>query len=645
MCGIVGYVHVEGAGAGADVLARMMHVIRHRGPDASGVYTDSQACLGHLRLSIVDLVTGQQPMANEDRTLWITYNGEMFNHADLRPELEARGHRYHSRSDTETILHAFEEYGESCVERFRGMFSFAIWDASRRRLFVARDRLGIKPFYYFWNGRVFGFSSEIKALLEHPAVSTAPCEEALSEYLAFGFLNDERTMFSGIRRLMPGHTLTLDLGDATPVPTLRQYWDVPVPNEGPEQDDAAWVRDCRSRLEESVRLRLMSDVPLGMFLSGGLDSSLIAALMTRMVTEPIKTFSVGYREAPFSELNYAKRVAQHLGTDHHEVTIGTEDFFSALPLLTWHEDEPIFWPSSVPLYFVSKLARQHVTVVLTGEGSDELLAGYDRYAYYLLNRRAMNFYGWLPESLRRAVRRQISDGRWLSGRIRNKLGHTWLAREDRFDSLQLDNFYCAFSKADLGRVGKGSASDGQPYANYLRYFNAHSHRSVLRRMLYADLKTYLVELLMKQDQMSMATSIESRVPFLDHPFVEFAMRIPERLKISGLSGKVILKRAAEGLIPEDIINRKKMGFPTPFHRWVHGPNADELFRKLLDRNGFVAEHTTRQGLEQMFADHRSGKLDATDRIWRLLALQVWGDVFILRREPVLEQVLAGSAAS
>jgi asparagine synthase (glutamine-hydrolysing) len=624
MCGIAGYLDLTGEPQPAAILERMTSALRHRGPDGAGVYHDGPAWLGHRRLSIIDVAGGQQPMFNEDGTVAIVYNGEVFNHASLRGELERAGHRYATRCDTEAILHAYEQYGPDCVTRFRGMFAFAIWDRNRRTLFAARDRLGIKPFYYYWDGRLFAFASEIKALLEHPSISASFDESLLAEHLAFGYSSGERTLFRGIRKLMPGHVLTLDSAANL---SIRQYWDVPAPGREERRDDEFWIAECRQRLEETVRLRLMSDVPLGMFLSGGVDSSAIAALMKRMVDGPVETFSVGYREAPYSELGYARQVSRAIGTRHREVVVGMNDFFGSLPGLIWHEDEPIAWPSSVSLHFVSKLAREHVKVVLTGEGSDELFAGYARYRFYLLNRRWLGAWRLLPASLRRALRDRVATTRLLSGGPRRKLQHTFLGRGEDLESLYLDNFYSAFSAADQARLF--SLPEGSPHAEYLRYWDRPG--SDLQRMLYADQKTYLVELLMKQDQMSMANSIESRVPFLDHPFVEFAARVPERMKIRGGEQKYIFKRAVEDLLPRDIVYRKKMGFPTPLRHWLRQPAAAGLLAKLRDRDGLLAPYIDARALEVLLERHVSGAEDATDRIWRLLNLQLWGDVFITGR--------------
>jgi asparagine synthase (glutamine-hydrolysing) len=643
MCGIAGFATTEPGHSSPALLERMTDAIRHRGPDDCGSYQDEYASLGHRRLSIVDLALGHQPLANESRDVFIAFNGEIFNHAELRPDLERKGHRYATRSDTETIVHAYEEYGADCVQKLRGMFAFAIWDRPNRTLFCARDRLGKKPFYYYWDGKLLAFASEIKALFEHPAISPKFNETLLPEYLTFGYCSGEETLFAGIRKLMPGHHLTLRLGDATAAPVIRQYWEIPEPGQVEERSDESWIAECRERLEEAVSTRLMSDVLLGMFLSGGVDSSTIAALIKRMASGPVKTFAVGYRETAYSELGYARQVAESIGTDHHEVTVGADEFFQALPRLIWHEDEPVVWPSSVSLYFVSQLAAQQVKVVLTGEGADELFGGYGRYRYYLLNSRWLGAYRLLPGFARKAISSGIEHSPLISGGLRKKLGHTFLGRGAEFESRYLDNFYSAFSGPELAPLMKRSGAS--PYANFLSYWNRRSDSPTLSRLLYADQKTYMVELLMKQDQMSMACSIESRVPFLDHPLVEFAARVPERLKLHKGIGKYIVKKAAEGLISPDILYRKKMGFPTPIKPWLREERASAMVDSLLQRDGFIAEFLNLGPVAELLERHRSGAVDATDRIWRLLNLQLWGDLFFTgRRERVLDGAAVDSVA-
>jgi asparagine synthase (glutamine-hydrolysing) len=629
MCGIAGYLEVQpGHSSEPAVLERMTRAIRHRGPDAHGLRQDGPVALGHRRLSIVDLsAAGYQPMSNETDDVWIVYNGEIFNHAALRPDLEQAGHRYRSHTDTETILHAWEERGPACLDQFRGMFAFALWDERAQTLFCARDRMGIKPFYYFWDGRTFVFASEIKALLEHPSVPTEFEDTLLGEYLAFGYISSDQTLYRGIRKLMPGHWLRITLGPDARL-EIQRYWDVPASagSAASELSEQEWVAECRRRMEETVRMRLMSDVPLGVFLSGGVDSSAIAALTSRMTGgNPVKTFSVGYKEAQYSELGYAKQVADLIGSDHREVVLGMDEFFDILPRLIWHEDEPITWPSSVSLYFVSRLAAEDVTVVLTGEGSDELFAGYARYRQNVMNQQMLPYYKLIPGFLRDGLRRTIAETNVTSGGMRRKLQHTMLGREDRLESIFLDNFYCGFSGEEVAGLLRNPQPAGV-YQSYMSYWQ--EDRPLLNRMLYADQKTYLVELLMKQDQMSMANSIESRVPFLDHTFVEFAARVPDALKIRGNEQKYILKKAVEDLLPRDIIYRKKMGFPTPLRDWFRQPKAAPLLDMLLHSDGLVGQYLRPEAVRSLVERHRSGLEDATDRLWRLINLELWGKVFL-----------------
>ncbi len=636
MCGIAGFITLEPHTYPDSVADRMTRSIAHRGPDDSRVYRDPHAVLGHRRLSIIDLTTGQQPMTSESGDRWIVYNGEIFNHAALRPKLEARGHQYHSHSDTETILHAFEEYGSDCVAHFRGMFAFAIWNRRTRTLFCARDRLGIKPFYYFWSRHEFIFASEIKALLEHPSVSAELEESLLAEHLAYGYASGEQTLFRGVRQLMPGHTLTLDTAGKL---EIQQYWDVPAPVLPDQRGEQDWMNDCRHRLEESVRMRLMSDVPLGMFLSGGVDSSLIAAIMKPMAAGPVKTFAVGYREAEYSELGFAREAATAIGTEHREVQMGADDFFNALPKLIWHEDKPITWPSSISLYFVSKFAAEQVKVVLTGEGSDELFGGYNRYRVHLMNQRMLGAWTLLPGGLRRTMREQIAESPLISDTVRRKLSHTVAGMAEDFESLYLDNFYSAFPAAERDVLLRDAAG-ASAHESYFRYRKSSANRSELDRLLYADQKTYLAELLMKQDRMSMAASIESRVPFLDHPFVEFSTRVP----ILDRTGKSLIKRVADTLLPPSIVHRKKMGFPTPLRVWLKEARLQPVLDQMTSRRGFLASVVDIKAVDELLARHRGGRLDATDRLWRLLNLHLWGEIFLLKRRDPCEALLGVPAS-
>ena len=623
MCGICGIVLSDrGQRVQRETLDMMNEQIVHRGPDDQGVLVQENVGLAMRRLSIIDVQTGHQPISNEDGNLWIVFNGEIYNHQELRRDLEARGHRYKTKSDTETIVHLFEEYGDACVTHLRGMFAFAIWDRSKRRIFLARDRLGIKPLYYSYSEDRLLFGSEIKAILAHPGVSADFNRKTLAEYLAFGYVAGQETMYSGIRKLPPGHVLTLaEQGRIE----ISRYWDLKVPPEGVDRGRDYYVRGYRELLEQCVSSHLMSDVPLGVFLSGGLDSSTIAALTAKISKDQIKTFSVGYGEEQFSELPFARSVAVHIHSKHYEVQLSREEFFEALPRLIWHEDEPLAWPSSVALYFVSRLAKEHVTVVLTGEGSDETLAGYTRYPWTLLNSSIDSVYrGLTPSFLRRMLRQAIAAAPLPADRFR-QLEHTFLMRDGAsLESFYFDNFYSAFS--EVGQTDlltpEAVASAGDAYQNSMDAWN-RSSGDLLHRLLYTDINTYLVELLMKQDQMSMAASVESRVPFLDHVLVEFAAGIPAKYATKGLSGKLILKSAVKDLLPREIVHRKKMGFPTPWTHWLAGPQLDSIELLLtetrtLDRGLFRPE-----ALRRLFAEHRSGRRDHGDRIWRLLNLELW----------------------
>ncbi|HVB55831.1 MAG TPA: asparagine synthase (glutamine-hydrolyzing) [Candidatus Acidoferrales bacterium] len=638
MCGICGILY-PGSSQNVDrnILATMNRQIVHRGPDDEGFFVEGNVGLAMRRLSIIDLKAGHQPLSNEDESLWIVFNGAIYNHMELRAELETRGHRYRTRSDTETIVHLYEEYGRDCVKYLRGMFGFAIWDRRRKTLFAARDRLGIKPFYYRYDGKTLLFGSEIKAILAYSVVRAEFNTGVLAEYLAFGYLAGSRTMFAGIDKLPPGHTLEVDALEQL---RIECYWDLAMPVDVEVRPREYYVHTYRELLEECVSSHLMSDVPLGVFLSGGLDSSAVAALATKIRREPIETFSVGYGEEAFSELPYARQMAQHIGSRHHEVRLSREEFFSALPALIWREDEPIVWPSSVSLYFVAKLARERVKVVLTGEGSDETLGGYTRYAWTLANSRMDGIYRLLtPTFFREWIRDAIGSGALPSG-LRRKLEHTFVGRDgESWPSFYFDNFYSAFSGAEQGELLTSRARElsGNAYAGSMSYWEKSSG-DLLHRLLYTDIHTYLVELLMKQDQMSMAASIESRVPFLDHVLVEFTAHIPARYSIQGLSGKHILKLAVEDLLPPSIVYRQKMGFPTPWAYWLAGPQLDHLESMLLEPRTLERGLFERDAIRKLFAEHRAGRRDNGNRIWRLLNLETWQRVFLDGELPTLKSI-------
>jgi asparagine synthase (glutamine-hydrolysing) len=630
MCGIAGIVAIDRLAPADQARAAAMNaVLAYRGPDGAGLQTDHLAVLAHRRLSIVDLAGGAQPLSNEDGTIWITFNGEIYNHADVRRELESAGHQYRTRSDTETIVHAYEQWGDDCVHKFRGMFAFGIWDSRKRRLLLVRDRLGVKPLYWALAAGRLLFASEIKAILESGLLAPEPNHQVLSEMLATRYVSSAETCFTGIRKLLPGHRLVFERGRVS----VTKYWDLPL--DGPDPDlvrtsDRELIERFGSLLRESVRLRLMSDVPLGMFLSGGLDSSAIAALMAREMSRPVETFSVGFADRAFSELQYAREVATAIGAIGHEVVINEADFFGALPRLIWHEDEPIGHPSSVPLHFVSALAGKHVKVVLTGEGSDELLAGYGKYPRTLLNWRA----GALWESsVPAAVRSMVATS--IVPRLPRSIGRyavrSFLAMPRQPAAMFLDNFAAMPMRIQRELLEPAVFGDRvHPYAPSLEYFD-HSNggTTVLGRLLYTDIKTYLVELLMKQDQMSMSASIESRVPFLDHVLVEFVTRLPDRLKLHGFTTKWILREAVRGLLPESILNRRKMGFPVPFSTWMRDAAWNDIARDvLLDKRSRERGIVNSPAVAQLLDAHRRRQRDVGDAIWALLNLELWYRTFI-----------------
>src|SRR5580658_7538211 len=614
------------------LLERMRDLIAHRGPDGAGLYLGPGVGLGHRRLSIVDLAQGQQPMYSHDRRFAIVYNGEVFNHPALKTELEAEGVRYRTHSDTETVLHLYERLGERAVERMRGMFALAIWDSLERRLFLARDRYGVKPLYYVHrpDGTLI-FGSEIKALLPALDGRVILNREALPDFLANHAPSGEATLFAGIMRLAPGHTMIWQDGRIS----IRQYWDVPVANssEAPppgSRAERALITEFRERFTEAVRIRLMSDVPLGMFLSGGIDSAAITATMATLVKEPIRTFSVAFAEREANELEYARLVATTFRTEHREIVISPTEFFAELPRLVWHEDEPVAHPSSIALYFVSQLAARHVKVVLTGEGSDETLAGYNRYRVTEYNARLGALYQrYLPEFARRGVSRGLL-ALPRSWRVRQRAARTFLLRGADLDELYFDNF-AVFGRAAqhelLAPELRSELASVDPYAAYHAALARVGGKPLVSQLLYADVKTYLRELLMKQDQMSMAASIESRVPFLDHPLTEWVAGLPQAMKLRGTTTKWILRRAMQGRLPPPILARRKMGFPVPVGAWLRG-----AWRPLL--NEYVSGPRARaRGLfdaptvERLVGEHSAG-INHAERLWALLTFEIWARVFL-----------------
>ena len=641
MCGINGIAFGPNSGRQVNerILASMRHVLNHRGPDDGGIWIDGNIGLGHRRLSIVDVEHGAQPMhflpsasllytqagSLRSDTLTIVYNGEIYNHAECRPSLVERGHSFETHCDTETILHLYAEYGRGCVEHMRGMFAFAIWDGGKKELFLARDRFGVKPLYYVHtqDGSLY-FASEIKALIESGAVKAEINYNALPDQFANHGTSGDETLFAGVKRLLPGHTLVWRDGKID----IREYWDLEFEPKHEPRSDREYIDEWRELFEESVRLRLMADVPLGMFLSGGIDSSAIAAIMATMVDEPIKTFSVAFNEREANELEYARLVARKFKTDHHEIVVTSKQFFETLPKLVWHEDEPLGFIASVPLYFVSKLAQQHVKVVLTGEGSDETLAGYGRYAKALkLLEMGERYEAMAPSFLRDAVRGGVAS---LPRVMSSKLNRTFLTRESDIENLFFDNFAVfprAMQRKMFAHETYERLENENPYAAANDLLSRSDAEDTLDKLLYADTKTYLHELLMKQDQMSMAASIESRVPFLDHKLVEFTARMPREMKLRGGTTKWILREAMKAILPPEIIDRPKMGFPVPVGKWLRGDYKHIVDEYVLSERAVSRGTFDPSFLRQLVAEHNSG-VNHDERLWSLVNFEIWQRTFI-----------------
>ena len=627
MCGIAGILEFgRDARANAAALREMCRVITHRGPDDEGFYTDGAVGIGMRRLSIVDVAGGHQPISNEDGTLWIVFNGEIYNHLALREQLIARGHRYSTHSDTETdhsplrrvrrglraaparhvrLRHLESQY-ENALHRARPAgHQAAVLQVDAG---AAAVRIGNQSGAGAWRG-----SSRVQS---------GGAAGVFGVWIFVGRGNFLLRNSQAAARTHDDDWLRMAKRE------IRQYWDLDASKPHESRDESYYVQSYRELLEGAVQSHLMSDVPLGVFLSGGVDSSAVAALMTKMRREPVETFSVGYTEQTYSELPFARTVSDHIHSRHHEVLVSEQDFFAALPHLIWHEDEPIVWPSSVSLYFVARLARERVTVVLTGEGADETLAGYTRYAFTLKNAAMDRAYrSVVPSFVRRGLRNTVATSSLLGATLRRKLEHTFLAKDgNSWASFYFDNFFSAFGEAEQSGLLTGEfareAAPSTAYKNVLDYWD-HSSGEMLQRLLYTDIKTYLVELLMKQDNMSMAASIESRVPFLDHVLVEFATRIPREVQIQGLAGKRILKKAVEDLLPHSILYRPKLGFPTPWSGWLAGPRLETIREMLLEPRSLNRGYFRREAIEKLFDEHRAKHRDNYDRIWRLLNLELW----------------------
>ncbi len=657
MCGICGIVDFQGKPVDLELLKRMTDVLAHRGPDSWGMValsghlggnggspiTFDDTCdlsrlgeehgyynvgFGHRRLSIIDLSeAARQPMSNEDGSVWVVFNGEIYNYQSLSDDLKAAGHTFRSQSDTEVIVHLYEEYGEGCAEKLRGMFAFALWDVNEKRLFLARDRVGKKPLFFFQDRNRFLFGSSLKAILLDPAVRRKIDPEILHHFLTYEYNPTNRTIFEGISKLPPGHLLLCKDGEST----IRKYWDITdIYNntETARHEVRYYTGKILELFEESVRLRLISDVPLGAFLSGGLDSSAIVAMMSRLGDAPVKTFSIGFDDESFSELKYARQVAEHFRTEHHEFTV-TPKAVDVLPELIWHSDEPFADPSILPTYYLSKMTRNYVTVALSGDGGDESFAGYESYigeklaAYYrripsyVRNRLIRGALGRYPESTGRSdpIRR-----------LKRFMEKAEMPPERREWRLAFSNeMKEAIYSDDFRRQMAGSDSLSLREREFFRI----ERDDMTTRLLNLDVKVYLPEdLLVKADRASMAHALEVRSPFLDHYLMEFSASIPANLKFRGLTTKYILKKAFAGLLPNGIINRPKQGFGVPLGTWFRGGLKELSYAVLLDERAIQRGYFKKDAVKALLDEHCSGRFDHGHRIWTLLNLELWHRTFV-----------------
>jgi len=638
MCGIAGVVssrrddHIDVA-----TVHTMCNAIIHRGPDDEGIFVKDGVGLGMRRLSIIDLAGGHQPVFNEDRSVWVVFNGEIYNFPELRAELESRGHRFYTHTDTETIVHLYEEMGSDCVQKLRGMFGLALYDERNRRLLLARDRLGKKPLHYALQGDRLYFGSEIKAILAVAPELAQVNYDGLLQYMYFGYVPDPITAFTPIQKLPPGHLLEFERGEVR----VRSYWDLPAYGTHPPKSEEEYLEELERRLAEAVKIRLISDVPLGALLSGGVDSSTVVALMARASSGPVKTFSIGFKQADFDESKYAQIVAERFATEHHNLIL-EPNVVETVDELSRSLEEPFGDSSMLPTYYVSKLARQHVTVALSGDGGDELFAGYDRYAIHA-RRQAFEK---IPSWMRRLYREQLFPR--IPGNLRGRkfsynVSLPW--KERYVDGL---SFVPAFEREMplLSQEFRALLHAGDDPQNVLlNYFAKSPNADPVSQMLYVDVKTYMVaDILTKVDRMSMATSLEVRAPILDHVFVEWVTGLPVEWKLRGRQQKYILRKLAERVgVPREVLYRQKQGFSLPLVHWIRHELKDLIMTILLEPRTLQRGYFDQRGIRRLLDEHFSGKRMHTGRIWRLLMFELWHRNYLERfttLPPLSEQITA-----
>ncbi len=625
MCGIAGQLRTDGQAADTQLLGRMCAAIEHRGPDSRGTHVAGNVGLGIQRLRVIDLATGDQPIYNEDRSVVVVLNGEIYNFEELRSRLRGSGHEFRTKGDTEVIVHLYEEEGVDCVRSLHGMFAFALWDGERRRLLLARDRVGKKPLFYSHRPQALSFASELRSLLQDPEVPREVDYQALDCFLAYQYVPAPLSAFKAIRKLAPASTLVMEGGEVT----ISRYWDLDYSRKRPVGDVAEVHHEIRETLRRATRRRMIADVPLGAFLSGGVDSSAVVAAMAQQSTQPVKTFSIGFDYQPFNELPYAKQVAEQFGTEHHEFVV-KPDLTEVIPRIVRHYGEPFADSSAVPSFYVSELTRRHVTVALNGDGGDESFGGYNRYVSNLMSRRLER----LPHSLRvmaAAVGERIPQNRNMaSTRNRGKrvLRSLAMEPEDRyarhmsyFDSVQREQTYTPEFKA---RIGQSLAP-----AVIRDVWAQTSGESIVDKLMEVDVKTYLPgDLLAKMDVATMAHSLEARSPLLDPEIMALGASLPASLKINGTQKKVVLRDALRPWLPESVLDRPKWGFAIPLAEWfrtdLRGYLGEVLFDPVTTSRGYFHQDVIRQ----YFDSHVEGRMDNSPRLWALLMLELWHREFI-----------------
>ena len=620
MCGIAGFISKDKDAPKAEreiLLDRMCRIIEHRGPDEQGATVQGRAALGMRRLAIIDLKCGQQPISTADGNLTIVFNGEIYNYRELKKELESLGHRFKTNSDTETILLAYQQFGAACLEKLRGMFAFAIWNKREESLFIARDRVGKKPLFYALTEKGnFVFGSELKVLLAHGEIKKEIDFAALDAYLTFGYVPEEFCIFRNVNKLAPAEYLIFKNGKIE----TEKYWDFKYEPVTQTKSEAEYIETLRELIKEAVEVRLISEVPLGAFLSGGVDSSTIVGLMSQISQKPVKTFSIGFNEDSFNELKYARLAAKHFNTEHHEFVV-TPDLVETVDELVWHFDEPFADSSALPTFMVSKMARKFVTVVLSGDGGDELFAGYTRY----VGDKKRSGLNKLPRGFRQNLLKPLSEALPHGARGKHYLYNASLDAADRYiDSVSHFNRMrkkAIYSKEFLSDLNGDLGAGEREFQRIAGRVSTGNHTD---NLLYLDSKTYLPgDILTKVDRMSMAASLEARVPLLDHKLIDFVMNIPANLKLKGFETKYIFKKAVRGIVPDEILDRPKQGFGVPINEWINAQLRTRIRETLLEKQALERGLFEAKYIETLFDEHEKKRRDHSHALWILFMLELW----------------------